>query len=59
MLCPQTPKEAEATQMGSAPFSSHPDEANQVCIKLREDSLTKMFLYSKSELIATVGNKAK
>lgn len=56
MLCSQTPKEAEATQMGNAPFSSQPIEANQVCINLR--SLThKLFLHNKSEQFATVGNK--
>lgn len=57
MLCSQTHKEAEATQVGNAPFSSQPDEANQVSINLREDSLIRIFLHNKSERYATVGNK--
>lgn len=57
MLCSQTPKEAEATQTGNAPFSSQPDEANQVCINLRENSLTKILLHNRSEHFAAVGNK--
>lgn len=56
-LCSQKPKGAEAKQMGNAPFSSQPYEANQVCINLREDSLTKILLHNKSEHFATVGNK--